>query len=111
MAEKKDAIEKAKVVEITKGPAITKEELARMFKEQMDATIQACRKELDESNKLILAGVEPGGGGGFSNKIIEGDSGVTVNDNGTGTINISADGDHLVQFKTQEILDKTIQML
>jgi len=54
MAEKKKEIEKAKVVEITKGPAITKEELSRMFKEQMDATIQACRKEIDESNKLIL---------------------------------------------------------
>ena len=54
MTEEKAIIEKAKVVEITKGPAITKEELARMFKEQMDATIQACRKELDESNKLIL---------------------------------------------------------
>ncbi len=44
-----------------------------------------------------------GGGGGFSNKIIEGDSGVTVNDEGTGSINISADGDHLAQFKEKEI--------
>ena len=54
MAEKKDAIEKAKEVEVTKAPIISKEDLARMFKEQMDATIQACREELDESNKLIL---------------------------------------------------------
>ena len=54
MTKKKALIEKAKEVEVTKAPVITKEELARMFKEQMDATIRACRKELDESNKLIL---------------------------------------------------------
>ena len=47
-------VEKAKEVEVTKGPIVTKEELAQMFREEMDRTIQACRKELDESNKRIL---------------------------------------------------------
>lgn len=50
----KAPIQKAKEVEVTKGPIVTKEELAQMFKEEMDRTIRACRKELDEANKKIL---------------------------------------------------------
>jgi len=54
MTKKKAAIPKAKQVEVTKGPIVTKEELAQMFREEMDRTIQACRKEINESNKKIL---------------------------------------------------------
>lgn len=54
MTKKKAVIPKAKAVDVKKGPSVSKEELAQMFKAEMDRTIQACRKELDESNKLIL---------------------------------------------------------
>lgn len=49
-----EPIPKAKDVDVKQGPIVTKEELAQMFKQEMDRTIQACRKELDESNKRIL---------------------------------------------------------
>ena len=54
MTKKKEVVPKAKEVEVTKGPVVSKEELAQMFKEQMDNTIRECREELDESNKRIL---------------------------------------------------------
>ena len=54
MTKKKETIEKVEAVEVKKGPPISKEELAQMFKEQMDNTIRECREELDESNKRIL---------------------------------------------------------
>ena len=51
---KRKAVPKAKEVEVAKGPIVTREELAQMFKEEMDNTIRECRQELDESNKRIL---------------------------------------------------------
>ena len=54
MTKKKAVVPKAKEVEVTKGPVVSKEELTQMFKEQMDNTIRACRQELDEANKVIL---------------------------------------------------------
>ena len=49
-----EPIPKAKEVEVKQGPIVSKEELAKMFREEMDRTIEACRKELYESNKRIL---------------------------------------------------------
>ena len=54
MTKKKEIVPKAKEVEVKKGPVVSKEELAQMFKAQMDNTIRECREELDESNKRIL---------------------------------------------------------
>ena len=54
MTNKKASIPKAKKVEIKRGPVLSKEELRRMFDEQMQKQIAACRKELDEANKKIL---------------------------------------------------------
>ena len=47
-------VAKAKEVEVKQGPIVSKDELAQMLRQEMDRTIQACRKELDEANKKIL---------------------------------------------------------
>ena len=48
-------IEKAKEVEVTEQKAgVSKEQLRQMLNQEMQKQIAACRKELDESNKVIL---------------------------------------------------------
>lgn len=79
----------------------------KIWSDTMFASVSAASDEadnrLEQSLIQYVDGSAGGGGEGFSNKIVEGDSGVTVNDEGTGSINISADGTHVAQFKSNEM--------
>lgn len=52
--EEQKVIEKAEEVETKQAPVVSKEELRQMLDREMQKQIQACRKELDEANKVIL---------------------------------------------------------